>query len=103
MTKTEEFLSPMARVLERNALKYQVGHTMFCPACQTILDCKRAVGLDWLDANEELRGTRVVCAACYDAKMANGKLEKMTEGTAFHVKVNDGRVLFSQTKRARKQ
>jgi hypothetical protein len=100
MPKTDEiseFLSPMKRTLERNMLKFQVGQAIFCPGCKSVMDCRRAVGLDWHDdATDELKGSRVVCASCFDAKLSNGRIERQSAGPGLHVKVQDGRVLFGR-------
>lgn len=40
-------------------LKYAVGRAIFCPVCETVLDCRRAVLFEGTK-------TAVVCATCYD-------------------------------------
>lgn len=55
-------------LLTAQALKYQVGHQIFCPACQNVMDWQSAVGVDLVKANDsnELIFTRAFCARCFD-------------------------------------
>ena len=42
-------------------LKYEVGHAVFCPGCQSILDVKRSAYLE-----HATRGTMVRCGRCFE-------------------------------------
>jgi hypothetical protein len=95
---TDPIFSELERKLTRDSLRYAVGRAIFCPGCGTILDCRRAVELDFYRGND-LAGVKVVCASCYDAKMGDGKLEGQLEGTGLTVKALDGRELFGRKKK----
>ena len=45
--------------------KHHTGATIFCPACDTVLDHRRAVSIDLFKANK-LLVSKVVCITCYD-------------------------------------
>lgn len=86
-------MTPMERHLTREMLREAVARQMTCPTCKQILDCRRAVELDFY-RGAELAGVKVVCASCYDAKCGNGKLEAQMADTGFTVEAIDGRALF---------
>lgn len=96
-------LDQFALTMKRNALQFHAGHAMFCPSCQTILDCRRAVEID-ASKDGKLITSKIVCASCYDSHVRVNLIDaKLPEGVT--VEVNDGRVLFAKpkaTKRAKK-
>lgn len=88
-------MTPMERQITRNMLREAVGRQMTCPGCKQILDCRRAVELDFYHrGGRDIAGVKVMCAPCYDAKCGHGKLRAQMEGTGFTVEAIDGRELF---------
>lgn len=85
-TQTDPIISELERTVRRNALRYHVGRQMFCPSCETLLDVRRAVEVDYLDASGNLLQSTIRCEKCYRAPI-------LTTG-GLSVQVNDGRLLF---------
>lgn len=54
--------SMMRDTVNRNLLKYAAGRVMFCPYCNTVLDCRTTVIVSTTDGKES-----VLCARCFDA------------------------------------
>ena len=51
------------------SMRHSVGQQMFCTACDTILDCQRAVEVTvWVDGAVQL--LRVYCGSCADRLLA---------------------------------
>ncbi len=73
-------------VVNRNLLRYAVGHTLFCKTCEALLDVSRATHLEF--AKGDSKGTMTVCATCGDNWRA-----KLSQA-GYTVTVFDGRVLF---------
>lgn len=60
-------LEPFAQKLSFEALKYQVGQTMFCRGCDEILDCHNAVSFDFHGVDSgKLHATFCLCGRCAD-------------------------------------
>ena len=78
----------MQETVQKNMHKFQVGHQMFCPLCQTVLDVRQSVSVDILKG-AELLSTRVLCAKCYDAKAAT--LAEGATNTGVTLEIYDGR------------
>ena len=93
----------MDLTIKRNMLKYQTGQAMFCPACRTIMDCRRAVSVDILKGSDLLK-TMITCAACHDKTVipALDKLAGKFASEGVTVELADGRVLFARPKKNRK-
>lgn len=99
---SDPIMDPFRRTLARTSLRDMCGHQIFCKGCGTILDCRRAVELEFSHRSTgEFAASRVICAACFDAKLAGGRIQAQMEGTAFSVEAIDGRVLFAREKRTR--
>lgn len=73
--------SLMQETIHRNLLKYAAGRAIFCPHCDTILDCRSTV--------VATRDTReyVMCARCWDSKVDQA-------GKAACSEIVDGRELW---------
>ena len=93
-TTPNPILSELERTVRRNALRHHCGLTIFCPGCQGILDCRRAVEVDFLHENGELVSSAIWCQACYD-KNANG-FPGFAEHRELTLEVWDGRILFAK-------
>jgi hypothetical protein len=90
----------LEQTLQRNTLKYHCGHTMFCPQCGRILDCKRAVEIDLMEIGQ-LRKSYILCAPCWDdRKLAMHDLATQSNGR-FTLEIQDGRVLFARKQKAK--
>jgi hypothetical protein len=61
-----ELLDQFKQTAIKSSFQWHVGHTIFCPSCQNILDVKRAVEVD-VYRDENLITSKVLCAPCYDA------------------------------------
>lgn len=60
-------LEPFAQKLSFEALKFQVGQTMFCRGCDEILDCHNAVSFDFHGVDSgKLHATFCPCGRCAD-------------------------------------
>jgi len=91
-TKETEIFSPLTRTLRRNMLRWHVGHVIFCPACQAVLDCRRAVEIDVMQGGK-LAKSLIVCASCFDGKV-KANAEAMVKELFSHnlsVEIIDGR------------
>jgi len=94
-----DVLGGMETTVKRNILKYAAGRTMFCPGCQTIMDCKRTVTWDLLK-EDKLLMSKVLCTACYDSKIAgNAAIAEAVTSKGLTVEVTDGRVLWPSRKK----
>lgn len=78
-------LSELEAEVTRNLLKFAVGQVIFCPGCNAIMDCRRAVMI-------EVGGhTRVACGTCHDNKIKAA----LAAYPNVEVKITDGRELFN--------
>lgn len=90
MTTTNQELteSPMVRRINRDLLKYAVGHAVFCPACQNIMDYRRAV-LVTVSRGSDTLVTKCLCAKCWDPKQSTFTAAMVEKGLS--VELVDGR------------
>lgn len=95
--------------LNRNLLKYAAGYNVTCPACGSIMDCKRTVILsvsgvpEGKQAEEPVREF-VQCAKCWDKRKDTSLAALLNLATAQpHLKlrweITDGRTVFAKAKR----
>lgn len=75
-------VNSMERTVTRNLLKYAAGQTMFCPACDDVLDYRRAALV------EIGQNSRCICTKCLD-RVKSELGEKLTANP--HIKITDGR------------
>lgn len=90
--QADQILSPLEARLKRNMLRWHVGQVIFCPCCGAVMDYRRAVEVDVLQAGK-LAKSLVVCASCFDGKVkANAKamVEEMPR-LDLTVEITDGR------------
>ena len=102
MTNEGSITDVMRETVLKNALKFACGQAIFCPACQKILDCSRAVSVDFYQ-HGTLAGTRTTCAGCYDSKV-KPRIDAAADrikAEGIKVEVSDGRVLFAKPKRVK--
>ena len=88
--------NPMGHVeatLKANMLRYQCGQAIFCPGCNDILDCTRAVSTD-IYRGEELVKTFILCGKCFD-KREIPKLIESAIAKAAAKGVTNGRVEYT--------
>ena len=91
-TQADEIFSSLERQLKRNMLRWHVGQVIFCPACGGILDFRRAVEIDVLQAGKLVK-SMVVCAGCFDGKVkdnAKGMLQELSH-LDLALEITDGR------------
>jgi C4-type Zn-finger protein len=88
-------LSPMIEQVTKNMLRYHVGNAITCPACGDILDCRRAVEMNFSQF-DKLVHSGIRCARCFDA-MGDVGLSAKRRGMT--IEIVDGRVLFATAKR----
>jgi hypothetical protein len=81
----------MQSTINRNLLQYHVQQVMFCPACQDILDMRRAVSMD-VKRGENTVCSLCVCTSCYDQRKE--AVEAAAAARGLTVEVLDGRKLF---------
>ena len=84
--------------LTAESIRYHVQRAIWCRACGNILDCTRAVEIDLVDAGrDECLRSYIVCAACYDARLAP-QLSEIREraGDKVRIDVNDGRAYAAE-------
>jgi hypothetical protein len=94
-------MNDMERTIKQNLLKHHAGHTMFCPACNTILDCRDAVEIDFL-VEGKLQASRIACASCFDKLIKPDIDTYATKLRAGHaVEITDGRELWPRRKKAK--
>ena len=83
-------MSEMEQVVNRNLLKYAAGTALFCPCCQTVMDCTRTVTFDVIRNGQPLKAGMVRCTRCYDSLCTS---LSTANGFCFE-NVVDGRILF---------
>lgn len=98
----------LERIAHRNLLKYAAGQVMFCPGCETCMDCTRTVNVECLVDSRDGKGERSIkswtlCASCYDRRkqvFEDGKQKVLAAHTDWSVRyeVIDGREVFGKTK-----
>ena len=97
-----DILRDLELTAKRNALRWHVGHDIFCPVCKAVMDCRRAVEVDLL-AGDRLLKSVVTCAGCYEVRVKvnlEGILEQLkAKDLGVRAEVNDGRVLFARKTR----
>lgn len=123
---TGGLMSDVEREMRKGAFRAAVGRVMFCqrPGCERLLDVTSAIESalyrdppdprqlqipgaedqrDW-SHGPELRGVKVLCAACWEACYAarGSQFERMVADQGLRVEVTDGRVLFPKAVRAPK-
>lgn len=76
----DPILGAFEQTIARNLVKHAAGTAIFCPRCETILDCKTTVVLS------DKTKTLVLCSCCYGRGPGNIK--------AGSVEVWDGRALW---------
>jgi len=84
--------------LTAESIRCHVQRAIWCRACGNILDCTRAVEIDLVDAGrDECLRSYIVCAACYDARLAP-QLSEIREraGDKVRIDVNDGRAYAAE-------
>ena len=86
-TTANPILSDLERTIRRQVLKFHVGQTIFCPECQSIMDVRRAVEVDYETPDGTVVHSSIRCVDCFDRNPP-------AEGIGVTRKVNDGRVLF---------
>lgn len=87
-----ELMSHMEATIQANMLRYQCGQAIFCPGCQNILDCTRAVSADIYRGRDIVR-VLLFCAKCFDEK----KIAELIQGgidKAAAKGITDGRVEY---------
>jgi hypothetical protein len=90
----DPIITELEHHLQRNMLKWHVGHEIFCKSCGAVMDCKRAVEVDVMRGPDLLKSL-VVCALCYDdARERMEAAAARQEGV--RLVVQDGRVLFGK-------
>ncbi len=87
-------LSELERTAKRSMLKWHAGHTMFCPGCEQVLDCKRVVEID-ISKDGKLQASKIVCASCYDSRL-KGNIEAQLHALGHTVEIIDGREIFGR-------
>jgi len=93
-------MSELAITAKRKMLKWHAGQVMFCPGCEQVLDCRRAVELDFMQGGE-LKASKITCASCWESKL-KGHIEAQAEEHGYTLEVTDGRVLFGNGRKGRK-
>jgi hypothetical protein len=91
MTELSPMASPMAERITKNMLRYHVGISITCPACGDILDCRRAVEMNFSQF-DKLVHSGIRCARCFDAM---GDVGLAAKRRGLTVELADGRVLFA--------
>jgi len=86
-----EILNELEKTVTRNALRFHVSHAIFCPACQTVMDVRRAVEVDFRKS-DQLVHSAIRCAACYDRNQEY--FNKVASERGLTVEITDGRVLY---------
>ena len=72
----------MEQHLTANMLKYAAGQTMFCPGCETCMDWRRTVSIDFTGATSgKLHATQTLCATCAD-KLLPGLADRLAKAEA---------------------
>jgi hypothetical protein len=84
-------MTDMELTITRNVMREHCGMQISC-RCGAILDCRRAVELDFFKGDSLVK-TAVVCSPCYDALVLHGY--KPPEGVT--LRAHDGRELFPVT------
>ena len=87
MAEVNPILSDLERTIRRQVLKFHVGQAIFCPECQSVMDVRRAVEVDYEAPNGTVVHSSIRCTDCFDKNPP-------AEGIGITRKVNDGRVLF---------
>jgi hypothetical protein len=82
--------------LQRNMLTWHAGRSITCPGCQSILDCRRAVEIDWYQAGT-LKHSGIRCATCFDELVRSGQLDGTAARNGLTFEVIDGRTLWAQS------
>ncbi len=86
-----EILNELEKTVTRNALRFHVSHAIFCPACQSVMDVRRAVEVDFRKG-DQLVHSAIRCAACYDRNQEY--FNKVAGERGLTVEVTDGRILY---------
>jgi hypothetical protein len=92
-------MNDMELTIKRNLLKHHAGHTIFCPICRTILDCRDAVEVDFF-VSGTLQGSRIACGDCFD-KSTKPHLDAYASLVGHAVEITDGRELWPRRKKAK--
>lgn len=87
------------KIMQGQAPKYGCGRIIFCPSCETLMDCTRAVQFDifrTVGGKEEMVSTTTICAICWDRKRTEiiGAIAKIAVSHPFlkpRIEVTDGR------------
>jgi hypothetical protein len=58
-------LNPLERMLNRQLLRFACGTAIFCPSCETILDCDDAVSFAVAGR------TGIRCGSCFDSQLTD--------------------------------
>ncbi len=90
----DTIMTEFERTAKRNMLKWHVGQTIFCPGCQNVLDCKRAVEVD-ISKDGELKASKIFCAQCWDERLRD-KIPGLLAEHGHTVALQDGRELFKR-------
>jgi hypothetical protein len=86
-----DLMSEMERTVNKGLLEYAASQTLFCPKCETIMDCTRTVTFDIVKDGQIHQSTVVLCGACYDRLCA-----AMSTAQGYCLEdVVDGRTLFN--------
>lgn len=85
-------LDDLKNEMERQFFRGQVGRQMFCRGCSSVLDVRRAVGVDvW--SGDDLLTSLVLCGKCFDLSKNMGGLDKALDkaGDEARLETFDGR------------
>lgn len=87
-------LSEIETSLKLTSLRHGVSTVMFCPICNSIMDCTRAVEITLLRDGSVIY-CKVFCGRCYDGKInAPADIVKTAEqrlGCPVEIEIIDGR------------
>lgn len=88
---------PMRRMVQRNYLKFAVGHQICCGYCNGVLDCRRAVDITLYKGEEEAYH-RVFCQACAK-RLSWYKTGRLMRANGLTAEVVRGWILWSRKRR----
>jgi hypothetical protein len=92
----------MQTEINREMLKHHVGMALFCPACGTVLDCRRAVEVDMIGPNGAIVSSIIRCSTCYDNTVAGAVDKVKAAHPDVTIEIHDGRELFASHAKPKK-
>jgi len=92
--------------LNKSLLKHAAGSTIFCPACNAIMDCRKTVLATvhrTIDGNEECVQSITRCGKCWDTVTAKVEASVAKVGASHpelkpRLEIVDGRIVFKRNR-----